>query len=122
MLSVFRSLRASRAWRATYAVCTLLVFSYILFEVLDLDGSNFPLKQYPLERTAIVAEVTQDTARAYLVERPELWVDFSTLSSGMPSEAKWVRLKRALTFSTVNSVRTRGYRIALPRSSPSDPF
>jgi hypothetical protein len=120
MLSVYRPLRASRAWRAIYVVCTLLVFSYILFEVLDLDGSSFPLEQYPLDRTAIVAEVAKDTARAYSVERTERWLDLSTLSPGKPREAMW--LTRALTFSSLNFGRTRGYRIALPRSSPSDPF
>jgi len=49
--------------------------------VLDLDGSNFPLKQYPLDRTAIVAEVAKDTARAYSVQRPDFWVNLSTLPS-----------------------------------------
>ena len=122
MLPDFSPLRASRVWRATYVICTLLVFSYILFEVLDLDGSNFPLNQYPIDRTAIVAEVAKDTVRVYSAERPELWLDPATLSPGMPPEAMWIRLTRALIFSPLNSVRTRGYRIALPRSSPSDPF
>ena len=32
----------SRAVLALYLVCTLLVFSFILFEVLDVDASDFP--------------------------------------------------------------------------------
>ena len=116
------SFHASKAWRVTYFICTLLVFSYILFEVLDLDGSNFSLNQHPLDRAAIIAEVAKDTARVYSVERPELWVDLARLSPAMPGEAMWVRLTTTLTFMPLNSVRSRGYRIALPRSSPSDPF
>ncbi len=122
MLPDFSTLRATRAWRATYIICTLLVFSYILFEVLDLDGSNFPLNQLPLDRTAIVAEVIKETPRVYLLERAEFWAEFLSLSLGPPREALWARLVRALTFSPLSTVRIRGYRIALPRSSPSDPF
>jgi|SRR6266852_1659764 len=122
MLPDFRSNHCSTFWRAIYLICTVIVFSYIFFDVLDIDGSDFPLKRHPLERTVIVAEVAKDTVRAYSVERPELWVDLSTLSLAMPCEAMWGRLTRALTFSRLNSIRTRGYRIALPRSSPSDPF
>jgi hypothetical protein len=122
MLPDFRSNHCSNFWRAIYIVCMVFVFSYIFFDVLDLDGSDSPFKRHPLERTAIVAEVAKDTVRAYSVERPELWVDLSTLFPALPCEAMWVRLTRTLTFSRLNSVRTHGYRIALPRSSPSDPF
>ena len=122
ILPDFRSNHCSTFWRAVYLICTLVVFSYIFFDVLDIDGSDFPLTRHPLERTVIVAEVAKDTARAYSVDRPELWGDLSTLARAIPCEAMWVRFTRALTFSHLNSVRTRGYRIALPRSSPSDPF
>jgi len=122
MLPDFRSNHCSTFWRAIYLICTVIVFSYIFFDVLDIDGSDFPLKRHPLERTVIVAEVAKDTVRAYSVERTEFWVDLSTLSLAMHCEAMWGRLTRALTFSRPNSIRTRGYRIALPRSSPSDPF
>jgi len=122
MLSVSRSLRASKAWHATYLVCTLLVFSYILFEVLDIDGSNFPLNPHPLDRTAIVAEVANDAARFYSIEKSELSHDVSLLAQAIAYETLWGRLAQAFTFKPLNSVRTRGYRVALPRSSPSDPF
>src|ERR1043166_85978 len=121
MLPDFRPFRASRAWRAAYVVCTLLVFSYILFEVLDLDGSSFPLKQYPLDRAAIVAEVAKDTARAYSVEKIQLRGYLSQLLPSLHCQAMRVRLARAVIFSPLNSVRLHGYRVALPRSSPPDP-
>jgi hypothetical protein len=122
MLPDFRSNHCSTFWRAIYLICTVIVFSYIFFDVLDLDGSDFPLKRHPLERTAIVAEVAKDTDHAYSEGRPELWVDVSTLSQAFSGHTLSIRLARQSRFSPLDSARTRGYRIALPRSSPSDPF
>lgn len=122
MLPDFRSSRCSTFWRAIYIVSMLLVFSYILFDVLDLDGSDFPRPRAPVERNVVVAEVPKDIKHAYLSERTELWVDHSVPVPAMFDESVHVRLTRMLTFSPLESARTRGYRIALPRSSPSDPF
>lgn len=122
MLADFRPIHCSKFWRATYIVCMLLVFSYILFDVLDLDGSDFPRPRAPVERNVVVAEVPKEIKQAYLPDRTELWVDHSVLVPAMSGESVHVRLTRALTFSPLDSARTRGYRIALPRSSPSDPF
>src|SRR4029077_15892907 len=109
MLSVSRSLHTSIVWRATYVICTLLVFSYILFEVLDLDGSSFPLKEYPLDRAAIVAEGAKDPARAYSVEKIQLRGHLSAPFPTLHCQAMRVRLARTLIFSPLNSVHTRGY-------------
>ena len=122
MLPDFRPIHYSRFWRAIYIVCMLLVFSYILFDVLDLDGSDFPRPRAPIERSVVVAEVPKEIKQTYLSEGTEFWVDHSVLVPAMSGGSVHVRLTRALTFSPLESVRTRGYRIALPRSSPSDPF
>ena len=90
--------------------------------MLDLDGSNFPLKQSALERAAIVAEVAKDTAGVYAVEKTQLRGHFSMVSPAVLRESMSIRLASALTVPLLNSLRTHGYRIALPRSSPSDPF
>src|SRR5215467_14185174 len=122
MLPDFRPIHYSRFWRAIYIVCMLLVFSYILFDVLDLDGSDFPRPRAPIERSVVVAEVPKEIKQTYLSEGTEFWVDHSVLVPAMSGGSVHVRLTRALTFSPLESVRTRGYRIALPRSSPPDPF
>src|SRR5229473_8007427 len=122
MLPDFRSNHCSIFWRAIYIVCMVVVFSYIFFDVLDLDGSDFPLKRHPFERTAIVTKVANDTDHAYAVGRPELSVDVRTLSRSFSGHTLWVRVTRESRFSALVSARTRGYRIALPRSSPTDPF
>jgi hypothetical protein len=122
ILPDLRSNYCSPFWRVIYIVCTILVFSYIFFEVLDLDGSDFPLKRHPLERTVIVAEVAKDTEQAYPLGRLELWANVSILASVLPSELARFHIMQVLIFATPVFARSRGYRIALPRSSPSDPF
>jgi len=119
MLPDLRFDHCSKVWRPIYVVCTLLVFSYILFDVLDLDGSDLPLR-HPLERTVIVAEVAKDTEHVYSLDRSEFWMDLLLLA--VSGEAASVRLTRVLIFSSLDSARSRGYRVALLRSSTIDPF
>src|SRR5262249_10209842 len=113
MLPDVRPIHCSRFWRAIYTTCMLLVFSYILFDVLDLDGSDFPRPRAPVERNVVVAEVPKEIKQVYLSERTELWVDHSVPVLAMSGESVHVRLTRTLTFSPLDSARTRGYRIAL---------
>jgi hypothetical protein len=122
MLPNLRTSRRSTFWRSIYIICTVFVFSYVFFDVLDLDGSDSPLKRHPLERTVVVAKVATDTEHAYSVHQPELWSDFATLSLAVSGGLVFNRITRVLTFSPLKSARTRGYRIALPRSSPADSF
>jgi hypothetical protein len=122
MLPNLRTSHRSTFWRAIYIICTVFVFSYVFFDVLDLDGSDFPLKRHPLERTVVVAKVATDTEHAYSVHQPELRSDFAALSLAVSASLVFNRVTRVSTFSPLNSARTRGYRVALPRSSPTDPF
>ena len=69
MLSGSRPIHSSRVWRATYIVSTVLVFSYIFFDVLDLDGSNFPKLFAPVERNTIVAVVPTGVQLNYSSEQ-----------------------------------------------------
>ena len=75
MLASFRSLHYSVLWRAISIVCVLIAFSYIFFEVLDLDGSSSPLQRYPVVSTAIVPEVETNIVRPYLVRLAEPWTE-----------------------------------------------
>jgi hypothetical protein len=122
MLTGFRFKHCSIFWRTIYVVCIAFVFSYIFFDVLDLDGSDFPRSRAPVERNVVVAEVSKEIKHAYFPDKTELWVDQLALVPAISGESVDVRLTRALTFSPLDSARTHGYRIALPRSSPPDPF
>jgi hypothetical protein len=122
MLTDFRFNHCSVFWRTIYVVCIAFVFSYIFFDVLDLDGSDFPRPRAPVERNVVVAEVSKEIKQAYFPDKTELWVDRLALVPAISSESVDLRLTRTLTVSPLDSTRTHGYPIALPRSSPPDPF
>jgi len=121
MLASFRSFKSSVLWRAISIACVMIVFSYICFEVLDLDGSNFPLQHNAVESNAIVPEVETNVIRPYLVRLAEPWTEilFSVLN---PVDRVYPRLIQTRVASLFNFLERRGYRTALPRSSIPDPF
>jgi hypothetical protein len=53
-----RLLLASSAWLTIYVFCVLVVASFIVFEVLDVDGSDFP--KNPTQMDARLAESHHD--------------------------------------------------------------
>src|SRR5262245_15832536 len=65
MLVAFRSFHSSVFSRAISIACVIVTFSYIFFQVLDFNGSNFPLQRFPVESTAIVTEVETNIIRPY---------------------------------------------------------
>ena len=113
--------RRSALRAVVYTICTAFIVSYILFDVLDLDGSNFPTTRAPVHRTVVIVEVPKVGENIYLPDTTDLWMNLAAL----PTEAKYVIQLVALSVripSLPDAARARGYRIALPRSSPSDPF
>ncbi len=99
----------------------MMVFSYILFEVLDLDGSNFPLR-YPVERTAVVSEVEANVLRPYLTRCTEPWLDVFGLLPTNQIAYVHPHLIRPPVIPSFHLLQRFGYRIALPRSCIPDPF
>ncbi len=123
MLASFRSFKSSLLWQATSIACVMVVCSYIFFEVLDLDGSNFPLR-YPVNSTAIITEVETDIVRPYRTQLAQPWswneISFSILTDRV--DQIYSHLTRLFVALPINSLQCRGYRIGLPRSSIPDPF
>lgn len=120
MLASFRSFKSSLLWRAFSIACVMMAFSYIFFEVLDLDGSNFHLQSHPVQSTAIVPEVETNIVRPYLARLAEPWTDLSSYL--LTKQVAWVHphLTEDLIASAFNLLQHRGYRAALPRSSIPD--
>lgn len=120
MLASFRSFKSSVLWRAISIACVMIVFSYIFFEVLDLDGSNFPLQHNTVESNAIVPEIETNVIRPYLTRVAEPWseISFSVLTNQL--DRVYPRLMKPRVASPFNFLERRGYRIALPRSSIPD--
>jgi hypothetical protein len=120
MLWSHRSFNSSIFWRATHTVCILLVFAYVLFDVLDLDGSNFSRLLATVERAAIVAEVPDAVPLNYSPEKSESCGDTSLFFpdlSGSYARPCWAELLRA---STLGTARSHGYRVGLARNSLPD--
>jgi len=120
MLRSHRSFNSSTFWRVTHTVCILLVFSYVLFDVLDLDGSNFSRLRATVERAVSVAEVPDAVPLNYSPEKSESWGNTSLFfpdQSGSYTRPCWSELLRASTFGTA---RSHGYRVGLARNSLSD--
>jgi hypothetical protein len=61
MSRIFRTIRSSRFLRSAYLVWVLLAISYVLFEVLDVDGSNVPRLLTP-HQPVLMAESIADVA------------------------------------------------------------
>ena len=64
--------------RSIHVLSVFLVFSYILFDLLDLDGSSIHRLPAPAKRTAIVAVVPSGT-QINSFEDAELRDDFTLL-------------------------------------------
>jgi len=120
MLLAFRSFHSSVFLRAISIVCVIVAFSYIFFEVLDLDGSSLPLQRFPVENTVIVPELETNLGRPCLTRLALPWSDISFFL--LPEHVDCVRLHRIENFkaSAFNSLQRHNYRVALPRSSVPD--
>jgi hypothetical protein len=59
---------ASSAWLTIYVVCVLVVASFIFFEVLDVDGSDFP--KSAAQMAARLAESHHDDLKRLWLQQP----------------------------------------------------
>jgi hypothetical protein len=109
-------------FRAVTIICALIVSSYILFEVLDLDGSNWPLAQNSGNSSFLAATEAIEIKPAALARAIDGWgleyIDCRSrheiaASSFVVNETK---------ISGLRSSRTLSHRAALPRSSIPDPL
>jgi hypothetical protein len=119
MPSGWGPIHSSRVSRAIYVLSILLVFFNILFDVLDLDGSNFLRLLAPVKRTVTVAVMPSDT-QINSFEHSELrdgiallFADRSRLDVGPPRA-------EVLSSSPLGTARSHGYRVGLARNSLPD--
>ncbi len=104
--------------RAVYIVCLFFVFSYIAFDLLDVDGSKL-YSVSPPQRYSILALVSSD------VEIPYRFAD----SGGRAPGGENIRLTddessrppaHFTALSLFSLARTHGYKVTLARNSLSD--
>ena len=119
MASRSRDIFRSSFALAVYLVCTALVCSFILFEVLDVDGSDLPSR--PTQAISVtVPEALHDIKRASLKGAAPLWADPAAVEAYGVREAaippRWAGLDRVPpAFPQARRIRTTP-----PRASPLD--
>src|SRR5262249_35902914 len=113
-------IHSSRVSRAIYLVSALLVFFNILFDVLDLDGSNFLRLLVPPKRTITVAVAPSGTEIDYSFDHSALrdgiallYADRSELNLRPPQV-------EVLISSALGRARFHKYRVGLARNSLPD--
>ena len=111
---------SSKASRVIYLVSALLVFFNIIFDVLDLDGSNFLRLLAPTKKAITVAVVPSRTEIDYSFGHSELcdgiallFADRSELNLRPPQAEVLISL-------ALGRARFHKYRVGLARNSLPD--
>ncbi len=112
-------IRNSSLQRMIYIVCLFFVFSYIAFDVLDLDGSNLPSWLAPVQRSLILGVIPSDAEIPYSFDRGENAPRGNNIisTSGKPSRPQ----VHFSPLTLVSFARAHGYKVSLARNSLSDP-
>jgi hypothetical protein len=106
-----RLVLASGVWLTIYVFCVLMVGSFIFFEVLDVDGSDFPT--HPTQMAARLAESHHDDLKRLWLQQPlKLGTDAVVLELAPPE-----RVERPVPATVARRPPVRRHRAALPRSA-----
>ena len=109
-----RLVLASGAWLTIYVFCMLMVASFIFFEVLDVDGSDFPT--HPTQMEARLAEAHHDDIKRLWFQQPvKIWTDPATPEIERPE-----RSDREAPAVMSPRQPIRKHRAALPRAALLD--
>jgi len=112
----FKFLTSVSFWRLVHIFTVVFVLSYIAFDVLDLDLSDFPLKRAPRQRVVVMTEMPKGTELANLLEGHLIRMEPLLLD---PSFKESIRLHHKDTLRTfsVRADRIHVHRIAHQLSS-----
>src|SRR5262245_21854635 len=111
---------SSVLWRIVDVTCALLVIFYVLFDVLDLDGSDFSRVFNCAHQTKLDALARTE---AELDVSAKQFVAVNTSASLLTTDAsEYAQLRRSdnVQFSLLGDARAHGYRMGLARNSPFD--
>ena len=118
--AIFRRSTSARFWRLVHIATVMFVFSYIAFDVLDLDLSGFPLKQLPREQVVVVTEVPKGTELGNLLGDPGLRMEPSLLDPAIFKESTRLRYYKDTLRTLRSTAYPHVYRLTFPRSSTRD--
>jgi len=118
MLSAIQPARCSLVWRLTNVASALFVCSFIFFEVLDLDGSDFVRLQLSVPRTVFLAEVTDELVGPRKIDYPR--TNLLYLAADWPSKFKIIRQTKAFGIAALDWANYHGFRIGSPPDLVAD--
>jgi hypothetical protein len=107
-------------WLATYVVCIGLVCSFILFEVLDIDGSDFPTPPSTLATPIKLADPAHEIKRSLLSAGAHLWAVVAVVIVLFEGARLHRPAARRHMPSPPGFRSRRRLRLSLPRASLSD--
>ena len=107
-------------WLMTYVICIGLVCSFILFEVLDVDGSDFPVAPSTAATPIKLVEPPHEIKRALLASAPQFCALFLAVVMVVESAGLTRPGPRAFLPAQPGPRGRRGLRISLPRASLAD--
>ena len=105
---------------AAYGVCFSLVLSFICFEVLDIDGSDFPAPPSTVATPIKLAESSHEIKRTLLGGPALLWSLVAVVVILLESARIRRPGARPRVLSQPGPRGRRGLRMALPRASLAD--
>jgi len=108
----------SRVRRMACIACTPFVFTFIAFNILDLDGSNLAALTRSFDRFVIDAELGAATRIDPLPERFEYFDnDHRLLTLDDPSDRARYHTNELRALSRLEKARSHLYHVSLPRDS-----
>lgn len=105
--------------RFLHGICIVFVVAYILFDVLDLDGSEWPTVAQPIEHSFVAVEPTIQVESAHRPDRSGLWDEIVAIENGLHAAVLPQTFQIPL-FSQLDSARIHHYRVGLPRDAIPD--
>lgn len=118
MLAGGRQIHLSKTRRTVHIVYAFVISSYMLFNVLDVDGSSSPriFTEKPIMLTVVPSEIELPTSSELIPALDDGLVPINDKSR------KFVSPQQAsvLIFSSFHSARAHGYKRTLARNSLSD--
>jgi hypothetical protein len=113
----FKIFRLRKLGRALPLVGVFVAFLFVIFNVLDVDGSSLLNGTMPVEGSIVSAEAPSDVAINRL-DRAELWEHSALLPDGL--EDAWLQVPESPGWALFHRARAHGYHAGLPRDALSD--
>ena len=117
--TLFRLPKRRGLRRAIHVISAIFVFSFVSFQVLDPDLSDFASDQSSGDTILITAETPETTELANAISQDSLRI-VSSLSQLPLTESIRLRQKHLRRYTTSRATQIHLHRLKIPRSSVSD--